>query len=190
VSRSSLLRPATVVVATLAASTVIAVAPASAQKLFSETFVDEYSFLDEDFCGVGLAVEVDGTVHGRVALHERRGLPYFRGLFSNEVVYTNPETGLSVTETVSTLERDLDVTANGDGTFTILVMGTGNATVFDAGGKAIARNPGQLRWEILVSDAGTPDDFSDDEFLEFLGVVRESTGRSDDFCEAVLPALG
>lgn len=189
-SRSSVLRSATVVVATLTASTVIAVAPASAQKLFSETFVDEFAFVDDDFCGAGLTVEVEGTTHGKVAVHLRRGLPYFRGLFLNEVTYTNPATGLSVTETVNTLERDLDVTDNGDGTFTILVMGTGNATVLDGSGKAIARNPGQLRWEILVSDAGTPDDFSDDEFVEFLGVVRESTGRNDDFCEAVVPALG
>lgn len=102
---------------------------------------------------------------------------------------TDPETGTAVTEAVNTLERDLAVTHNGDGMFTI-VMATGNATVTDGSGKAIARNPGQFRFEILISDEGTPDAYSDDEFLELLGVVRESTGRSDDFCEAVLPALG
>jgi hypothetical protein len=56
-------------------------------------------------------------------------------------------------------------------------------------GKAIARNPGQARVEILVDHVGTPADPSDDEFLEFLGVVKESTGRTDDFCEAAVPAL-
>ena len=56
-------------------------------------------------------------------------------------------------------------------------------------GKAIARDPGQTRVEILVDHGGTPTDPSDDEFLEFLGVVKESTGRSDDFCEAAVPIL-
>jgi hypothetical protein len=40
-----------------------------------------------------------------------------------------------------------------------------------------------------LCDGGTPTDPSDDEFLEFLGVVKESTGRSDDFCEAAVPLL-
>ena len=56
-------------------------------------------------------------------------------------------------------------------------------------GKVIARNPGQVRFEILVDHGGTPTDPSDDEFLEFLGVVKESTGRSDDYCEAAVPIL-
>jgi hypothetical protein len=190
VSRSSVLRASTVVLATLMASAVIAAAPASAQKLFSETFEDSFSFVDEDFCGVGMTVEGEGTIAGRVAVHLRQGLPYFRGVTWVEQTYTNPETGLSVTETVRTLERDLDVTVNGDGTYTVLVMATGNATVVDdSSGKAIARNPGQVRFEILISDSGTPDDFSDDEFLDFLGLVKGSTGRNDDFCDAVVPAL-
>jgi hypothetical protein len=56
-------------------------------------------------------------------------------------------------------------------------------------GKAIARNPGQERFEIRVDHGGTPTDPSDDAFLEFLGVVKESTGRTDDFCEAAVPLL-
>ncbi len=41
----------------------------------------------------------------------------------------------------------------------------------------------------LVDNGGTPSDPSDDEFLKFLGVVKESTGRTDDFCAAVVPAI-
>jgi hypothetical protein len=81
------------------------------------------------------------------------------------------------------------VTDNGDGTLTILVMGTGNAVAFDEDGKAIARNPGQIPFELLIDNGGTPQDPSDDEFLADLGVVFGSTGRNDDFCEAVVPAL-
>ena len=47
-----------------------------------------------------------------------------------------------------------------------------------------------MRFKILIDHGGTPTDPSDDEFLEFLGVVKESTGRSDDFCAAILEAIG
>ncbi|HJR95736.1 MAG TPA: hypothetical protein VJ807_09890 [Gaiellaceae bacterium] len=53
----------------------------------------------------------------------------------------------------------------------------------------IARNPGQVRVEILIDHGGTPTDPSDDEELAFLGVVKESPGRNDDFCEAAVPIL-
>ena len=56
------------------------------------------------------------------------------------------------------VNKDLKVIDNGDGTLTIIVFATGNATVFDAGGKAIGRNPGQVRFEFLVDHGGTPGD--------------------------------
>jgi hypothetical protein len=67
-------------------------------------------------------------------------------------------------------------------------LATGNFTLSDADGRAIARNPGQVRFEALVDHGGTPGDPSDDVELDFTQ-IRESTGRSDDFCEAAVPAL-
>ena len=55
-------------------------------------------------------------------------------------------------------------------------------------GKAIARNPGQTRFELVFDDGGTPADPLDDVELDFR-VVKESTGRSDDFCTAAVAAL-
>jgi hypothetical protein len=80
------------------------------------------------------------------------------------------------------------VTDNGDGTLTILALATGNDVFYGPDGKAIGRNPGQIRFEILVDHGGTPTDPSDDVELDFR-LVRESTGRSDDFCEVAVPAL-
>jgi hypothetical protein len=40
-----------------------------------------------------------------------------------------------------------------------------------------------------IDNNGTPNDPSDDEFLAMLDIVKESTGRSDDFCAAVVPVL-
>ena len=54
--------------------------------------------------------------------------------------------------------------------------------------KAIGRNPGQFRFELLVDHGGTPTDPEDDVELEFQ-VLKESTGRSDDFCEVALAVL-
>jgi len=103
--------------------------------------------------------------------------------------FTNVDGGNTINDVTRSLFKDLKVTDNSDGTLTILVLGTGNATLYGEDSKAIARNPGQVRFEILIDDGGTPDDPFDDEFLADLGLVKGSTGRSDDFCEAAVPAL-
>jgi len=165
---------------------------ASAKVLEQGTFHDEFSERIRNFCDVsGLKVRQDVTVDGRYALksHGPDQLAYFQSHGRVGVVYTNVATNEYVTEVVTVMEKDLRVTNNGDGTLTILVLATGNAAVYGENGKAIARNPGQFRYEILIDHGGTPMDPSDDEFLEFLGVVKESTGRTDDFCAAVVPAI-
>ena len=116
------------------------------------------------------------------------GLAYFLQHGTETDVFTNPAAGKSVTGVAKVIEKDMRVTDNGDGTLTILILATGNATVYGANGKAIARNPGQTRLELVVAHGGTPNDPSDDEELA-LRVVRDSSGRSDDFCSAVVPAL-
>ena len=55
-------------------------------------------------------------------------------------------------------------------------------------------DPGQTRFEVLIDHGGTPTDPSDDEFLEFPGVVKGSTGRNDleghDFCADIHEFIG
>ena len=166
--------------------------PASAKVLEKGTFHDEFSERVRNFCDVsGLTVRQDVTVDGRYAIktHGPDQLAYFQSHVRVRVVFTNVVTNEHVTEISTVMEKDLRVTNNGDGTLTILVLATGNTAVYDESGKAIARNPGQFRYKILIDHGGTPTDPSDDEFLEFLGVVKESTGRTDDFCAAVLPEI-
>ena len=55
-------------------------------------------------------------------------------------------------------------------------------------GKAIARNPGQVRFELVLDHGGTPTDPSDDVELSF-ELVKGSTGRTEDFCAATVAAL-
>ena len=164
--------------------------PVAGAQPYKETIRDEFQNGIEDFCGEeGLTVQESGVFESRLMINARKRdrLAYFMENQRISVVLSS-EDG-TVTSEEKVLIKDLDVTDNGDGTLTILVMGTGNATAFDENGKAIARNPGQIRFEILIDNGGTPQDPSDDEFLEDLGVVFGSTGRNDDFCEAVVPVL-
>jgi hypothetical protein len=175
-----------------ATAAVMLAAAASAGQIFRETFHEEETLVLNDFCDVpGLTVELaivrDGRVHA--VPHGPDGLPHFGSHVEQTEVYTNLANDKSVTTVLIGNDKDLRVTDNGDGTLTVLVLATGNAVVYGEDGKAIARNPGQTRFEILIDHGGTPTDPSDDEFLAFLGVVKESTGRTDDFCAAVVPAL-
>src|SRR6266508_3801975 len=158
-----------------ATAAVMLAAAASAGQIFRETFHEEDTFV------------LDGRVHA--VPHGPDGLPYFGVHFVRTDVFTNLANDKSVTGVVNEIDKDLRVTDNGDGTLTILVLATGNFVLYGEDGKAIARNPGQIRFEILIDHGGTPTDPSDDEFLAFLGVVKGSTGRSDDFCAAAVPAL-
>ena len=75
-------------------------------------------------------------------------------------------------------------------TLTITVLATGSSRYYDMDGNFVLNDPGQVRFQILIDANGTPTDPSDDEFIEDLGIVKESTGRNDtqgrDFCEDLL----
>ncbi|MFC9919879.1 hypothetical protein [Agromyces binzhouensis] len=174
--------------AALAAS-VLAAPSAMARPLENIRVVEEDSFTDDDFCGAGITVEVEFVNELHILFNSRKPgtAPYFLANSELTGTYTGP--GGTVTELSKTVDKDLAITDNGDGTMTILVLATGSANVFDESGKAIARNPGQVRYELLIDYGDDIADPSDDEFLAFLGVVKGSTGRTDDFCEAVLPAV-
>lgn len=164
---------------------------ASAKVVFSDTFHEEETFVLNDFCDVeGLTVELSFVVDGRVhAVSRGGGAPYFLEYIKRTEVYTNLANGKSVTGVVNALQKDLRITNNGDGTITITILATGNAVLYNENGRAIARDPGQIRFQILIDYNGTLEDPDDDVELAFLGVVKGSTGRSDDFCEAAVPAL-
>jgi hypothetical protein len=100
-------------------------------------------------------------------------------------VLTSLANGKSVTQVSRDIDQDMLVTDNGDGTLTILAKSVGVDVLYSSDGEVLARNPGQTRVEVLIDHGGTPSDPSDDEFLEFLGVVKGSTGRNDDFCAAI-----
>jgi hypothetical protein len=181
-----------VILALGATAAAVVTAAASASLIFRETFHEEEAEVIANFCGeAGLTVEFAIVRDGRAQAvsRGRDQLPYFSFHVKQTEVVTNLANGNSARSELNFVDKDLRVTDNGDGTLTLLVLTTGNAVLYGEDGKAIARNPGQTRFEILIDHGGTPTDPSDDEFLEFLGEVKASTGRTDDFCEAAVPVL-
>jgi hypothetical protein len=180
---------ATVLAAVTAAASVTLAGTASADPPLNETFHDEFTDTITDYCGVpGLTVQSDVVIDGRVLIHSD-GPVHFMDHQDITFVDTNVANGNAITGSGQTVRRAMDATDNGDGTLTVLFLVTGNDTTYGPDGKAIARNPGQVRFELLIDHNGTPLDPSDDEILAFLGFVKESTGRTDDFCAAAVPAL-
>lgn len=190
-SRKLLLGAAPALLATAALA--FAAAASGAGQLFREPIDETQIRIEEGFCGVDdltvrFAVHTLGTV--QAVPHGRDAIVYFGFNLKVTEVVTNLANGNYVTAVSTIRDKDLRVTDNGDGTLTVLVLATGNSVLYNEAGKAIARNPGQVRFELLFDHGGTPADPSDDEELAFLGVVKESTGRSDDFCAAVPYLLG
>ncbi len=166
-------------------------ASATAGAVVQDSFHDEGEFTIPDFCdqsglNVDLRFTMDVSVHG--VPHGPNGLLYLLQHGTRTEVITNLANGKSVRSVASVIEKDMRITDNGDDTLTILDLATGNAVVYGADGKAIARNPGQTRFLLLIDDGGTPNDPDDDVTVD-QQVVKGSTGRSDDFCAAVVPAL-
>ena len=162
---------------------------ASAKPLEQGEFHDEFSFTDTNFCDEGLSVEIEGVVDGRFLAKPQGagGLIHFMDHLHVSTVQTLGNRFITTEE--RTVSKDLKVVDNGDGTLTITVLATGNFVVYDMDGKAIARNPGQSRFQFIVDHHGTPTDPSDDVELTDFELIKGSTGRSDDFCAAAMEAL-
>jgi hypothetical protein len=164
---------------------------ASAGRSFHERFQVEDSFEFENLCdvdGLNVLEEWVAEVSFREVQRGRDRVSYFAEHYKERRVFTNLDNGKTVTGVTTANLKDLKVTDNGDGTLTILLFGTGTEVIYGADGKAIFRNPGQSRAELLFDHNGTPTDLSDDVFISD-ETVKGSTGRNDDFCETVVPAL-
>ena len=132
--------PRMLAVALAGVTSIVLAGPADAQPLDRGTFHDEFTEVVEDFCDVpGLTVQFDGVVDGRFLFNRRGpdGLAYYMESIRFSSTVTNLESGRTVTGVERTLSKDLKVTDNGDGTLTILVLATGNATLYGEDGKAI-----------------------------------------------------
>jgi hypothetical protein len=169
--------------AVAAVAALVSAAVANGGQAVHETIHVEDETVFEDFCDVAdLDVRAELTLDLRTTIvpHGPDGLEYFLQHGTRTETLTNPATGSSVTSVVTAMEKDKVVTDNGNGTLTVLVLATGDAVLYGEEGKAIARDAGQLRVILFVAADGS---------VTRGDVVKGSTGRSDDFCDAAVPAL-
>ena len=184
------MRPLLLAPVLVAALVVAMPAQADPGHVFKETIhLDEVNEI-AGFCETGMVVQSHfvADITRKVMPRGSDGLAYFAHRIRITETFTNVANGKTVVSTVNAIDKDLRVTDNGDGTLTILILSTGNAVVSTPDGKAVGRNPGQTRFALVVDHGGTPGDPSDDSELSF-EVVKESTGRTDDFCGVIVPAL-
>jgi len=158
--------------------------PASARIVEKETFHEEPSGTITNFCEAGIDVAFSATVYGRYQANSRGpGSPWFY-LEKTTVVttYTAPN-GLTATDIQpNTINKDLSVVDNGDGTLTAIALLTGGQRTYGHAGDLIAKNSGQVRFEIVYDYVNEVEISSE--------LVFGSTGTNDDFCEAVLTDWG
>lgn len=164
----------------LAASSHTSVKAGSGQAITFK-FHDEGADLIEEFCGEpGLTVQHTYSLDMFVNIvpHGPNRLNYYlqHGVWRD----TYTRNGKTIAAVANVTEKDQFITDNGDGTFTIVILATGNATAYGSDGKAIARNPGQLRFVVYIDADGN---------LTFGDVVKGSTGRNDSFCAAAVTEL-
>ena len=170
---------------------------AQAKPVERERYHETRSELIDDFCDIGgltVLEQVDEYFNVTFNGHGKEGLAYFTGSFHGWASWTNVANGKTMTQVWNYVDKDQQVTDNGDGTLTILIKNAGSSKVYGPDGKLALSDPGQIQFEILVDNGGTPADPSDDEFLEFLGVVKGSTGRNDlqdrFFCDDIQTFIG
>jgi hypothetical protein len=162
--------------ALLAAVAAVLASTAAAADSFSVEFQEARKA--QKICGLTVAWTRSLELKISIVPHGPDGIEYVSVLGDITETFTN-RAGDTATSFANVLEKDLHITDNGDGTATILELATGNATLYGPDGKAIARDPGQVRYLLYI----------DGDEVTFGGIVKDSTGRSDDFCTALVQAL-
>ena len=171
----------------------IGAAPAAARVRDHDQFHNTISDVTDECPGLTLRFDVD--LHGMFLenSHGRDGLVYFTETHHSTLSITNLANGLTMTELRNSIDKDLKVTDNGDGTLTLVKQISGVQSFKGPDGKIKRMNTGTVRFEILLDHGGTPTDPSDDEVLaDPLRVIKDLTGQSeiDTFCAVAQELIG
>jgi hypothetical protein len=162
-------------------------APATAQPIDKGHFDDVFTTDVYDCDGTPDQDAVD--MHGNFNFNLRGSspFPYFRESVQGTIITTNLLTGGTYTQVTSN-NKDRVITDGGDGTLTIVGQGAGGFRAYDQFGKAVLKDPGNVRYASDIDYNGTPGNPADDtEVPDSFRIVRDSTGLNDtegrDFCE-------
>lgn len=158
-------------------------APAAfARPIGHEHFVEHVEYPVDDVCGdLDAAVTFDdrGNLIGRISGNNR--LPRYTVKHHYSATWTNPATGKALTFLGGYTDQDLQATDNGDGTLTIVGRTGGSERSYGPDGQLLHVQSGRTDWRVLLDDAGTPTDPSDETVIDF-EFLRGEHGL--DFCSA------
>jgi hypothetical protein len=149
----------------------------------------EFSFVEEDACGVpGLTLQnaFDSQGRERYVPHGRDRLPFYSNIGKVVRTVTNTTTGESVTQEINVVLHDLKATNNGD-TLTFITLRLAR-DVYTHDGQVIARGGVAQQIRAMYDHGGTPTNPDDDEWLE--ETVIKEVGSTPDFCTTITQAIG
>jgi hypothetical protein len=152
-----------------------------------EHFRDVGTFVDEDFCGTGQEINGSFDVRVNIWFSPEGAEDLVRTTFSGKQMFTNPDTGDSVT--VSFAGQTTEVTISGDpaGLHTIRVTTKGlPEKIQTTHGPVLLRDAGIIAFE----DTFDGDEFISEEIVLVKGPHPEADSDFELFCEVTVPALG
>jgi hypothetical protein len=152
-----------------------------------EHFRDVGTGVDPDFCGTGQEINFSFEARVNVWISPEGAEELVRTTFSTKQVWTNPDTGDSVT--VSFAGQTTEVTISGDpaGLHTILVTTKGlPEKIQTTHGPVLLRDAGIIAFEITFDG----DEFISQETVLVKGPHPEADSDFEAFCEVTVPALG
>jgi hypothetical protein len=158
----------------------VAATPASGAPVVNERFTETFSEVVDDFCGE-ITARIDEEATGQFLLNARGpdGLLYGRATVRRTLSFTNLANDKTFTWISSFVDKDMDVTDNGDGTFTLITQYAGGTRSYGPDGNFLGAGGEAFREQILVDENG--------EFLDFLGVVK---GELVNACPQLLEQIG
>lgn len=178
-------RGRTLAAGALTAMLLVATAGAAAAEPVEHEMFEE-SFSEQVDCGDGLILQMEGqeAVHFLLVARGPDGLLYGQVIVNGTTVFTNPANGKTFTSSYQILIKDLKVTDNGDGTYDLVVMQSGQGVYYGPDGSRLLLDAGTF----VVS--GVLDVAND----EFVGEISRQAGRWDtdgrDFCSDMHEFLG
>jgi hypothetical protein len=171
------------------AAAVAAGTPATAAPIDKGHFHDTGT--SDIYYDCGFPAQDSFDVSGNFVFNQRGSspFPYYRESVRGTVVTT--ANGGTYTNIFTATSKDQTIVDNGDGTITITTFAAGGSRYYDKDGKLVLKDPGEVRFSVVIDYMGTPGNPDDDVFVEdSFQLVRASTGNSDfsdrDFCADLL----
>ena len=168
---------------------VLALLPTAASAAPPEVnhFRDVGTDTDPDFCGTGQSVDIAFDIRINEWISPNGPQDLVRTTSSGTITYTNPDTGLSVVESVALLTTDTTISGDPEGVHTVLRTNTGvTSKIQTVHGPVLLRNAGLIVLEMT---------FNGDEFIGEEPVVVKGPHPNAEsgfvlFCEVMTEALG